>query len=341
MSTPDPPPPGGSDLSGTAVRPAGSRRRGPPFEISVVTCAYNEAHNVENMLRAVLSETGGSFRVREVVVVASGCTDGTDNIVLKVSADDPRVVALIQPKRQGKAAALQVGVHRASGDIILVEGADTLPARGSYEEVARGFLDPSVDVVCFHPIPVPGVESFTGTLGRMLWEVHHRVSLAVPKVGEAYAVRSDSADRLLGSEDDDVRLGGLVRDQSVRSVYAPNAVVYNQVPSTFREYVLQRIRINGLIYRVRSQEGLYPPSWDMAVVLTAFAGYLRLHPRDLLPLTTLVALEVLTRVWAGISSRAWGVPDPNWEQLRTTKGHIDPPKPTTEGSSGPGQQGSS
>jgi poly-beta-1,6-N-acetyl-D-glucosamine synthase len=299
------------------------QRRGPPFEVSVICCAYNESGNIGSMLRAVLQQNGPSFRIREVIVIASGCTDQTVEIASDIASRDPRVAVIVQPKREGKVVALELGLRRFSGDIALVENADTLPAPGAFEEVARCFVNPSIDVVCCHPIPVEDSRSISGTLARILWEVHHRVSLIVPKPGEAYAIRADSCPLLIGSEDDDVRIGALIRDNTVNSTYARDAIIYNRAPSRFKELLAQRIRIDGQVYRLRSSEGLFTPTWDLAVLVRAMAGQLKSHPRQIVHVVTLAGIETFARTWTRASALVTNHPNPTWHPLNSTKAEIN------------------
>jgi len=59
-----------------------------PLSFAVVgVLAHNEEHTIEVCLRSIIGEP----LVRSVVVVASGCTDGTEDIVARMAEHDPRV----------------------------------------------------------------------------------------------------------------------------------------------------------------------------------------------------------------------------------------------------------
>lgn len=293
-----------------------------PLGFSVVICAYNEEANIGGMLRAVASQRGPSFQVREIIVVASGCTDRTVDIVGSVAREDPRITAIIQPTREGKVAALRVGLGKASAEIVVVENADTLPAPGAFEEAAHGFEDRTVQLVCFHPVPAERIRSFTRSMSITLWGLHHEVSMLAPKPGEAYAIRRESTRFLTGFEDDDWLIGALVRNSTVKGVYAPRAVVYNRVPGTIRELVMQRSRIIGQGYRLRSTKGLTTATGDPRIMVRALINELKARHRDLLPLAGLVSVEVAARLWARASSARSGSSAPVWTRLETTKGGI-------------------
>ena len=75
--------------------------------LTVGVCAYNEEKNIASCIRSVLMQQGASFQLREVLVVCSGCTDGTEAIVEEMSRQDRRVRLLVQKRREGKCSAHQ------------------------------------------------------------------------------------------------------------------------------------------------------------------------------------------------------------------------------------------
>src|SRR5438093_12678958 len=56
--------------------------------ISIGICAYNEAQRIPALLQSVATQSLPlGFVLAEILVVASGCTDGTDHIVKKRSEE--------------------------------------------------------------------------------------------------------------------------------------------------------------------------------------------------------------------------------------------------------------
>jgi biofilm PGA synthesis N-glycosyltransferase PgaC len=88
---------------------SGAVSKGPRVSVSVGVCAYNEADRVRVLLASLLPQAAQPpFVVNEILVVASGCTDGTEGVVRQFAAMDPRVRLIREPERLGKASALNL-----------------------------------------------------------------------------------------------------------------------------------------------------------------------------------------------------------------------------------------
>ena len=97
----------------------------PPL-VSVVIPARNEARNIEQCLRSVLTATYPNL---EVIVVDDHSTDGTGDLARAIAASDTRVRVIANPDLPdgwfGKQWACQNGAAASNGEIILFADADT------------------------------------------------------------------------------------------------------------------------------------------------------------------------------------------------------------------------
>jgi len=59
------------------------------LQCCAATMAYNEEANIGRMMEAVLSQRLRQVEITEIVVVASGCTDRTEEIVSAFAEQDP------------------------------------------------------------------------------------------------------------------------------------------------------------------------------------------------------------------------------------------------------------
>src|SRR5581483_4970796 len=94
---------------------------------SVGITAHNEQANIGKLLDALLAQELEQVEISEIVVVASGCTDQTCNIVRSYERRDPRIRLYEQTTREGKTSAINLFLQNARQDICVVESGDTLP----------------------------------------------------------------------------------------------------------------------------------------------------------------------------------------------------------------------
>jgi glycosyltransferase involved in cell wall biosynthesis len=109
--------------------------------LSVVIPCFNEAAAIETLLQRVLEAAA----TREVVVVDDGSTDGTRELLARVT--DPRVRVILQPANRGKGAALRRGFEAATSPYVIVQDADLEYDPADYPALLRPLLDGRADVV--------------------------------------------------------------------------------------------------------------------------------------------------------------------------------------------------
>ncbi|RJQ53779.1 MAG: glycosyltransferase [Nitrospiraceae bacterium] len=221
---------------------------------SIGIMAYNEEANIGNLLEALLIQKTHICPIKEIYVVASGCEDGTEDIVRDYSKKDGRIKLLVQENREGKASAVNLFLSVAQGEIIMLESADTIPAPGTIEKMAAPFFDPSVGMTGGRPVPVDSPDNFLGFTVNLLWRLHHMISLEHPKMGELIAFRNVVKEIPVDTAVDEASIEAIVTDAGFRIKYAEDAVVYNKGPENIREFIKQRRRIAaGHIYVGKTQ----------------------------------------------------------------------------------------
>jgi biofilm PGA synthesis N-glycosyltransferase PgaC len=286
---------------------------------TVGVCAYNEERNIAECIGSILAQRGGSFELREVLVVCSGCSDGTESIVARMAGDDPRVRLLVQERREGKCSAINLLIAHATGEVLALVNGDNRLEEGSLEKLIEPFRDPRVGMVGGHPRPVNSIDTVTGFAVHMVWDLHHRLSLINPKIGELVAFRKDgvSLPTHLGSDEDNIRMQ--VERRGLRSVYAPDATVINKGPTTVSDFMRQRTRINigeGYVKRLYDYE---VPTQDSGLVMATLLDYVRENGQNLGKIMAAVLLEGLARIYAKAYVALDRGDQAVWEQITTSK----------------------
>ena len=86
--------------------------------LSVVVPCYNEEATILDLLDRVMA----SPWVAEIIVVDDGSSDRSRELL--GTCTDPRIRVILQPRNQGKGAALRTGFSHATADYVIVQDAD-------------------------------------------------------------------------------------------------------------------------------------------------------------------------------------------------------------------------
>ena len=90
-------------------------------KISVIVPTYNEKESILEVLERLLELNPKHFKM-EIVVVDDGSIDGTHRKLAKF--DSPLVKMVRHTKNMGKGVAVQTGISKATGDVVVIQDAD-------------------------------------------------------------------------------------------------------------------------------------------------------------------------------------------------------------------------
>lgn len=116
---------------------------GDQTSISVVIAAYNEVGTIAEVIRRVM---GCAFEA-EIIVVDDGSTDGTDEVLKRLSDENPKLRCFNQGVNQGKGAALRRGFAAATNPFVIVQDADLEYDPRDYHSVLEPLIDGRADMV--------------------------------------------------------------------------------------------------------------------------------------------------------------------------------------------------
>lgn len=288
--------------------------------VAVGIMAYNEGANIARAVRSVLEQTGPHLRDLAVRVVASGCTDDTVAQAGAAGAADARFEVLVQPRREGKAAAIAFLLRACAGArVVVLAGGDTRLPPGSLDALVAPFDDTTVGMAGGRPVPVNDRESLLGRVVHLLWELHHRVALHDPKLGELVAFRPVFGEMPPDTSVDEALIETLVRRRGLRLVYVPEAVVSMKGPTTIGDFLAQRRRIHAGHLRLRRERGYAVSTMGLRGILRAIAAA---RADGLAPFTVVaaaVALEAVARGLGAWDARFARRDDRAWKSIASTK----------------------
>jgi glucosyl-dolichyl phosphate glucuronosyltransferase len=97
------------------------------MDLSVIICTYNRATNLARTLQAIAAQAIPRKIRWELIVVDNNSTDRTADIVESYRSKIPVPVIYLFEKRQGKSVALNSGVERARGRVLVFTDDDVSP----------------------------------------------------------------------------------------------------------------------------------------------------------------------------------------------------------------------
>lgn len=261
--------------------------------------AYNEEPNIQRTLRAIVEQESQHTRLTEIIVVASGCTDGTVSVVEKYIEMEPRVRLIVQERREGKASAINLFLQQASSPILVLVGADTIPEKVALERLCIHFADPTVGMVGARPVPVNDQDTFTGHAVHLLWRLHDSMARRSPKLGEVVAFRNVVQSIPTDTAVDEISIQASIARHNLSMVYVPDALVYNKGPVTVRDFLSQRRRIYAGHLQVLAKEHFEAPTMGVGAIFRALienAPYTLSTPKQVYWTIGTIALEAFARV---------------------------------------------
>ena len=239
-------------LSMWNLRRAASEAKALPVEtlhVSVIVPAFNEEKVIVKTVERILSS---DHRDLEVIVIDDGSQDGTSEVLQAAFGTNPRV-ALLRVSNGGKAAALNVGLSRAIGEIIVALDADTQFQHDTIPRLVRWFMDPTVGAVAGNAKVGNRTNMITRwqALEYIVAQNLERRALAalgtltvIPGAVGAWrksvllAMGGFHSDTL--AEDQDLTIGIQVQGYRVR--FDSSAIAWTEAPATFRGLARQRFR---------------------------------------------------------------------------------------------------
>lgn len=261
--------------------------------VSLVIAAYNED-------RVIGAKIGNSLALDyprdrlEIIVVSDGSDDRTADIVMSFA--DEGIIGLHNSARRGKSSALNRGVARAVGDIVVFSDANNDFAIDALQLLVRHFADPAVGGVCGIKQIKPAEDRQSTQGDSLYWRYESAIKRAEGRLGsitnadgEIFAVRR----RLYRPLDeqiinDDTQITFDLVNQGYRVLYEPAALSYELASPHIRDDFFVKVRMvaGGFQSLTLNARMFLPPRRAFAV---AFVSHKVLRWMAPLPLLGLLA----------------------------------------------------
>jgi len=289
------------------------------MNLSLGICAYNEAENIGRLLQALIIQELKSASILEMIVVASGCTDGTENLVKEFAVKDKRIILISEPERKGKASAVNAFLKLAKGGACVLISADTLPEKNALEELVKPLLEKNIGMSGGHPVPVNPKGTFTGFLAHFMWELHHEIALTEPKLGEMVAFKNIVKEIPGESAVDEASIEAKIREMGLDIKYCPLAVVYNKGPETLSDFIKQRRRIYTGHLWTRKNQHYEVSTMSGKKIFWLVLKRLKHRPKELPYMLAAIKLEILGRLLGWLDFYVFKKNPSKWDIAATTK----------------------
>ncbi|PTU30945.1 polysaccharide deacetylase family protein [Stenotrophobium rhamnosiphilum] len=220
----------------------------PPL-LSVLIPAHNEAKVIVASIHRILSS---DYPKLEVIVIDDGSADETSALVNENFSAN-KSVTLITVPNGGKAKALNIGLKKASGSIVVALDADTQFETETISYLARWFVDEKVGAVAGNAKVGNRVNTITNwqaleyvsaqNLERRALDLLGCITVVPGAVG---AWRRSLLDELGGypdntlAEDQDLTIA--VQKARYKVLYDSEAIAWTEAPDTVQGLVKQRFR---------------------------------------------------------------------------------------------------
>jgi cellulose synthase/poly-beta-1,6-N-acetylglucosamine synthase-like glycosyltransferase len=218
-----------------------------PLTVSIIVTAYNEEKGILAKLENLLA-LDYPTHLMDIIVASDASSDATDQLVRNCSSD--RVQLLRIEGRNGKTSCQNAAAAIARGDILVFTDATTRLDAGALRALVRRFHSAEVGCVAGRLMYVSRTENATGQGGEAYWDYEIKLRMAESALGSLvgvsgclYAVRRSAYRPINPGLISDFVISMKMREQSLRTVLAANAVCYEDTLNRGAQEMSMRVRV--------------------------------------------------------------------------------------------------
>ena len=220
-----------------------------PF-VSIIVPCYNEELTLDNCIKGLLNQSYDNY---EILIVNDGSKDNTKAVGKGLEKEHHGKIRFLDKPNGGKASALNYGIERAKGSIIISIDADSIFVNDTVVQLVAPFEDPKVDAVTGNVrvsntnnllTKSQSIEYLTGlNLEKRTFTELNCIQVISGCIGAFRKERlldagGYSSDTLI----EDMDLTVTMAKRGCKIVYNPHAIAYTEAPETLGDLYKQRYR---------------------------------------------------------------------------------------------------
>ncbi len=219
--------------------------------ISIIITAYKEPNTISKAIESIIKQIK---KEDELIVV---CPDKeTKEVALKY-----KKIKHIQDPGKGKPTALNLAFKKAKGEILILTDGDVFISENAVKEIIRPFEDKKVGAVSGRPISNNPKSNMLGFWSHLLTDIGaHETRILLRKKakfivcsGYLMAIKNKIIEKIPeNSLSDDAVISNLIYAKGYKINYAPEAKVFVNYPTTFKDWIKQKKRSAGGYVQLRS-----------------------------------------------------------------------------------------
>lgn len=250
--------------------------------VSIIVPSFNRKDELEELIPSIRQqENSTSF---EIIVVDDGSTDGTRELLKKLTKEWDGALRFFEQNRAGPGAARNLGIKHAQGDILVFVDSDCITPHGWLSRLTSVFDNPQVGAAggselapiddCLLRRCQSYVMTAFLTTGGLRGRKGKKLGVYYPR-GFNMAVRKHVVDAVGGVPNrfhgEDILLSLKVKQIGYTLEYVPDAAVYHHRRATVSGYFRQLYRMGkARIEMVHLDKSLLEPIYTLPAIALLF-----------------------------------------------------------------------
>jgi len=214
--------------------------------VTLGICALIEERGVIQLIKEGFKEG-----VNEVILVTPN--KKLAKTVQMTFNNSPSINIILEGKREGKSAAINKILRRATGDIIVMASADVRIKKGSIKKLVKKMIDEgdNVGAVDSHVILLDSGKKFFNKVVNFTWTLHNLTMMQLNNngrlghvAGDLYALRKGLVSRIPAEViNDDAYIAMIIKLKGYDVLHEDEAICYILGPQNPYDYIVQRSRV--------------------------------------------------------------------------------------------------